>query len=506
MMESGLEYTRFLLEFLGYFATVVTMDIGSLTIKQAHELLVNKEFSVRDLAEQSLDEAGQKNDDNNVYREIFNDVLSSADSAQKIIDGGEATMLTGIPLAIKDNILIKGKIASASSKMLENYHATYDATVITKLRADGAIFLGRTNMDEFAMGGSTENSAFGVTKNPHDKTRVPGGSSGGSAASLYAGALGALGSDTGGSIRQPAAFCGVVGLKPTYGSVSRSGLIAMASSLDQIGPFGKTVEDTEIIFNSIKGKDALDSTSINYPTSNFQLPTSKPIKIGIPVDFVHAKGVDVRVLKNFDDSILEMKNFGYEIREISLPSFSYGLSVYYIIMPAEVSSNLARLDGVRYGHHTNGINLLDDYMSSRGEGFGREVRRRILLGTYVLSSGYYDAYYGRACAVRSIIRKDLHKAFEDVDIIATPTTPTPAFKIGEKSNNPLEMYLADIFTVPVNIAGVPAISIPSGFVEEDGSKLPLGIQFIAPHFSEDILFAAGKDVEKSLGIINFKLI
>lgn len=473
------------------------MDTATLTIKKAHELLVKKEISVRDLVEQFLSNA-EGISRLNAYREIFNDVLDSADRAQKLFDEGKSTTLTGIPFAIKDNILIKGKIASASSKMLEHYHASYDAGVITKLRNAGAIFLGRTNMDEFAMGSSTENSAFGVTKNPHDESRVPGGSSGGSAAAVAANAaLGALGSDTGGSIRQPAAFCGVVGLKPTYGTVSRSGVIAMASSLDQIGPFAKTVEDAKIIFDAIRGHDPLDSTS--YP-NNFSYPENKkPKVIGVPVDFVHAKGVDPSVVKNFDESIAKMKDAGYEIREISLPSLAHGLPVYYILMPAEVSSNLARLDGVRYGFHADGVNLLGDYARSRGEGFGVETRRRILLGTYVLSSGYYDAYYGRACAVRELLRLDLARAFEGVDLIATPTTPTAAFKIGEKSNDPLQMYLADTFTVPVNIAGVPAISIPSGFVEEGGSKLPLGIQFIAPHFGEEALFTAGSDFEQIRG-------
>ncbi len=473
------------------------MDISSLTIKKAHELLVNKEITARELVEHFLKEAHTKSE-LNAYREIFDDALASADAAQKMLDAGTGTLLTGIPIALKDNILMKGKIASASSKMLEHYRATYDAHVVARLRDAGAVFLGRTNMDEFAMGSSTENSAFGVTKNPHDLSRVPGGSSGGSASAIASGTvLGALGSDTGGSIRQPAAFCGVVGLKPTYGAVSRSGLIAMASSLDQIGPLAKTVEDAKIIFDVIKGKDPLDSTS--YPDNFPHKENKKPKVIGVPVDFVRMKGVDPEVLRNFDASIAKMKNAGYEIRDISLPSLAHGLSVYYILMPAEVSSNLARLDGVRYGFHADGTNLLGDYARSRGEGFGREVRRRILLGTYVLSSGYHDEYYGRASAVREMLRLDLQKAFEGVDIIATPTTPTAAFKIGEKTNDPLQMYLADIFTVSVNIAGVPAISIPSGFIEEGGSKLPLGIQFIAPSFGEEALFDAGGDFEKVRG-------
>lgn len=469
------------------------MNIKDLTIKQAHELLMDKSMSVLELVEAVLKETEAAHD-LNAYLEIFPDVREEALRAQQMIDEGKATMLTGVPFAMKDNILIKGKTASASSKMLEHYTATYDAGVTAKLRTAGAVFIGRTNMDEFAMGGSTENSAFGATKNPHDLARVPGGSSGGSAAALAAGlCLGALGTDTGGSIRQPAAFCGVVGLKPTYGSVSRSGLIAMASSLDQAGPFAKTVEDAQIIFDHMKGHDPMDSTS--YPDDLAQQEVKKPKVIGVPTEFVRAEGVDPRVVENFEKSIERMKSAGYEVKEISLPSLTQGLSVYYILMPAEVSSNLARFDGVRYGYHANGANLLEDYLRSRGEGFGREVRRRILLGTYVLSSGYYDAYYGRACAVREMLKKDLEKAFKEVDIIATPTTPTPAFKIGEKASDPLQMYLADIFTVPVNIAGVPAISIPSGFVEEEGKKLPLGMQFIAPHFAEEALFALGKDFE-----------
>lgn len=473
------------------------MDVKTLTIKQAHELLVTKKMSVLELLDAVLKEA-ELSQNLNAYLEIFDDARGQAEIAQNMINEGRATMLTGIPLAMKDNILIKGRIASASSKMLENYRAPYDAFVTKKLREEGAVFLGRTNMDEFAMGGSTENSAFGVTKNPHDETRVPGGSSGGGAAALAAGAaLGALGSDTGGSIRQPAAFCGVVGLKPTYGSVSRSGLIAMASSLDQIGPFAKTVEDAEIIWNAIKGHDPMDSTSVPDSTWTSNVQVERKLKvIGVPWNFVRSEGVDPRVLKNFEDSLACLEKEGYEVRDISLPSLAHGLAVYYILMPAEVSSNLARLDGVRYGYHADGNDLLGDYLHTRGEGFGPEVRRRILLGTYVLSSGYYDAYYARACAVREMLKRDLAKAFEEIDFIATPTTPTPAFKIGEKYADPLQMYLADIFTVPVNIAGVPAISVPSGTASEGEAKLPLGVQFIAPHFREDALFVVGKDLER----------
>ena len=416
-------------------------------------------------------------------------------------------MLTGIPLSIKDNILIKGRKASSASKMLENYTATYDATVIEKLKKQGAVFLGRTNMDEFAMGGSTENSAYGVTKNPWDATRVPGGSSGGAAASVAADlCIAALGSDTGGSIRQPASFCGLVGLKPTYGAVSRHGLMAMASSLDQIGPLTKTTEDAEILFNAIAGIDRYDATSIDLTEQrNVSLKKRKEKKenigtnsstdekftIGIPYDFLKA-GVDEDVMNNFTESVEQLKKHGCEIVDIKLPNMEYGLSVYYVLMPAEVSSNLARFDGVKYGLHKDGGNLLEDYLLTRHEGFGKEVRRRIILGTYVLSTGYYDAYYNKANTVRKLLMNDFDQAFKNVDFVLTPTSPVPAFKIGEKSNDPLAMYLADIFTVSANIVTLPAMSIVSGFATREGKKLPLGIQFTAPYAREDLLFRVGK--------------
>lgn len=403
-------------------------------------------------------------------------------------------MLMGIPFAIKDNILIKGRIVSAASKMLQNYHATYDATVIEKLKKEGVVFIGRTNMDEFAMGGSTENSAFGPTKNPHDSSRVAGGSSGGSAAALAMdGALAALGSDTGGSIRQPASFCGLVGLKPTYGRVSRSGVMAMGSSLDQIGPFGKTVTDTEIIYDCIKGKDALDGTTFSEGTYSLaRIGKKKPV-VGVPRHFLTGEGISKDVMKNFEESLEHFKKFGYEIKDITLPNIAYSLAVYYVIMPAEVSSNLSRFDGVKYGLHKSGKDGIDDYFETRGNGFGKEARRRILLGTYVLSSGYYDAYYNRANAVRRILTDDFKKAFEGVDIILTPTTPSPAFKIGEKTSDPVAMYLEDIFTVTANLTGMPAMSIPSGFSEVEGKKLPLGIQMTARHGDEKTLFEVGKE-------------
>ena len=374
-----------------------------------------------------------------------------------------------------------------------NYKATYDSTVVKKLKDAGAVILGRTNMDDGAMGVSTETSVYGVTKNPYDPNRVPGGSSGGSTASVaMGGSLVALGSDTGGSCRQPASFCGVVGLKPTYGSVSRHGLIAMGSSLDVIGPIGKNVSDVEIVFNLIKGKDEMDSTSI-APDFYQKKSIAKPI-IGVPRAFIK-EGVDAQVLQNFEEIINKLKVAGYEVKDIELPFAKYAVPAYYIVTPAEISANLARLDGMRYGYVGQGKDLIEVYKKSRGEGFGQEVRRRILLGTYVLSHGYHDAYYNKANTVRKLITEDYNRAFGNVDLILTPTTTGPAFKIGEKVSDPVKMYLEDIFTGPANMAGLPAISIPSGFVLKEGKQLSLGIQFMAPHGREDLLFEVGKKFE-----------
>ena len=479
-----------------------TIDLKNLTITKAHTDLVAGTYTAVELAQAYLDVIAEKNKDLNAYLEVYADVLEQAKVADiKIAEckkaGTPVPVLAGIPFAVKDNILIKGRVASAASKMLEGYSATYDATVIEKLKKEGVVFLGRTNMDEFAMGGSTENSAFGVTKNPLDTGRVAGGSSGGSAAALAMdGALAALGSDTGGSIRQPASFCGVVGLKPTYGAVSRSGVMAMGSSLDQIGPFGKTVADTEIIFNTIRGQDTLDGTTISETTYSPRAgsvgKSTKPV-IGVPRHFLGGDGIDKAVLENFNQSLEKFKKLGYEVRDITLPNIAYSLAIYYIIMPAEVSSNLARFDGVKYGLHKDGATSIDDYFETRGVGFGREVRRRVLLGTYVLSSGYYDAYYNRANALRRVLTADFEKAFTGVDIVMTPTAPAPAFKIGEKTADPVAMYLEDIFTVTANLTGMPAMSIPSGFSEIDGKNLPLGIQMTARHGDEKTLFVAGKD-------------
>jgi aspartyl-tRNA(Asn)/glutamyl-tRNA(Gln) amidotransferase subunit A len=475
------------------------IDLKTLTIKKAHEHLIKGDFTAFELAQEYKKVIAEKNPDINAYLEMFADIDEQAKVADERIKAGKATVLTGIPLAIKDNILIKGRTVSSASKMLEHYTATYDATVIEKLKDAGVIFLGRTNMDEFAMGGSGENSAYGSVKNPHDTSRVPGGSSAGSAAAVAMdGALAALGSDTGGSIRQPASFTGLVGFKPSYGGVSRHGLMAMASSLDQIGPLTKNVEDAEIIFNAIRGKDKIDSTSTEIPIKNQEKKSEQSsYTIGVPFEFLK-QGVDKDVMDNFNASLELLKSKGCKIVDISLPNLTYSLAVYYIIMPAEVSSNLARFDGVKYGYHKDGNNLLEDYLLTRHEGFGKEARRRIMLGTYVLSSGYYDAYYNKAQNVKALLKKDFENAFKDVDFIVTPTSPTPAFKIGEKSSDPLSMYLADIFTVSANITSLPAISIPSGVVEREGKHLPLGIQCTAPFAEDDSLFAIGKMFEALL--------
>ncbi|MBI5742585.1 MAG: Asp-tRNA(Asn)/Glu-tRNA(Gln) amidotransferase subunit GatA, partial [Candidatus Niyogibacteria bacterium] len=428
------------------------INLAELTIAKLHSLLANGDLSARELLEIYHANIKERDPEIHAYLETFDDAYAAAEVEDKRIKSGDSPKaLSGVPLAMKDNILIKGKTASAGSKMLAEYRAGYDATVTRKLRAAGAIFVGRTNMDEFAMGSSCENSAFGPTKNPHDLTRVPGGSSGGSAAAVAAQlALAAFGSDTGGSIREPASFCGTVGLKPTYGAVSRYGLIAMASSLDQIGPFTKTVDDAKTLFEVIRGKDEYDASTVEYKTEKC---ARKPV-IGIPKEFYSMKdgrmaGLDPAVVSAMDEAIKTLKSEGHEVREISLPHADYGLACYYILMPAEVSSNLARLDGVRYGTRRAGKDLLETYNNTRGELFGREVRRRIVLGTYVLSAGYYDAYFTRAQKVRWLIKRDFAEAFREVDAILSPTVATPAFKIGEKSADPLAMYLSDIFTVPV---------------------------------------------------------
>ena len=467
------------------------IDLSKLDIKKAHEGLVRGDFSAVELVKECLKNIKEKDGDINAYLEVYDDAIEQAEYAdERIKNKDNVTELTGIPIALKDNILNEGKTVSAASKILENYKASYDATVVKKLKDAGVVFIGRTNMDEFGMGSSTENSAFGVVKNPYDTDRVAGGSSGGPAAAVAIdSALGSFGSDTGSSVRLPASFCGLVGLKPTYGTVSRYGLIAFGSSLEQIGPMGKTVEDVETLFNATSGYDKMDSVSL--PESFYTKHKKKEkLTIGVPIHFMK-EGIDEDVLENFNQSVDKLKSLGYEIKEITLPNIKYSLSVYYIVMPAEASANLARFDGVRYGLHKDGNNVIEDYFESREAGFGTEVKRRIVLGTHILSSGYYDAYYNKANIVRTLIKSDFDNAFENVDVILTPTSPTPAFKIGEKKD-PLSMYLSDIFTVQANLTGMPALSVPSGNVVRDGGELPVGLQIMAPHMREDILFEIGK--------------
>lgn len=471
------------------------IDLKTLTIEKAHEMLTKGEIKVLDLAEAYLKNIEEKNKNLNIYLEVFDDIKEQAEQAQKKIDAGEGTILTGIPISIKDVICMKGRRATGGSKILENYIAPYDATVIKKLKEQSPIFIGKTNTDEFAQGASTENSAYGVTKNPYDETRVSGGSSGGAVASIAAEmALGGLGSDTGGSIREPASFCGVVGIKPTYGAVSRYGLMAMASSFDVISPTAKTVSDVEILFDAIKGKDELDSTSISSPPPLQSGDNSETVKvIGVPRDFLK-EGIDSDVLEDFENGLKKLEKAGYKIKDISIPMIEKSLAVYYILVPAEVSSNMARYDGVKFGKKIEGKDLIDSYFKTRGQLLGKEVKRRIMLGTYVLSSGYADQYYRKAWQVRNKIRESFKQVFESVDLIAMPVAPTPAFKIGEKSE-PIQMYLNDIFTVVANVVGIPAISIPNGTVEREGKNLPVGFQLLAPHLCEDRLFEAGKKFE-----------
>ncbi len=466
------------------------MNITDYTIEELNKKLISKELTVKEVVGVFVSNIKEKNKDLNVFIDINEDFIKEQiEIAQNKIDNGTATILTGIPIAVKDNILIKGQVVTSASKILEGYKSTYDATVISKLKDQGAILINRANMDEFAMGASTEFSAFGVTKNPHDTSRVAGGSSGGSAVAVSADMTPiSLGSDTGGSIRLPASFCGVVGLKPTYGSVSRNGLIAMASSFDVIGPFAKNISDAKILFNAIKGTDPLDQTTVSKEIS------SEVKKIGVPYHFLKS-GIDADTLEVFNSNIEKLKSLGYEIVDISLPSFDYALSVYYILVPAEVSSNMSRFDGVKFGQKIEGKDLIDDYFQTRGKLLGTEVKRRIMLGTYVLSTGYADEYYRKAWIARNRIKEEIKNIFEKVDMIAMPISPSPAFKIGEMSSDPLKMYLVDIFTVSANVAGVPAISIPAGFVNRENKKLPIGLQLLAPWHGEERLFNVGQKFE-----------
>ncbi len=469
--------------------------MNNLTITKAHNGLKKKEFSAVELTTFFLNKI--KKQDKKIFSYItVSDELALSQAKEidkKIAKKQDLPVLAGVPMAVKDIISVKGLKNTCASKILKDYIAPYDATCIKKLKELGAVILGKTNLDEFAMGSSTENSAFSVTKNPCDLKRVPGGSSGGSAAAVAADlCCYSLGSDTGGSIRQPASFCGVVGLKPSYGAISRYGLVAFASSLDQIGPITKTAEDAQIVFNAMAGKDPKDSTSVELGIKNYELRI-KDLKIGIPKEYF-IKGIDPEVEKLIKQAISQAEKQGAKLFEISLPHTKYALAAYYIIMPSEASANLARYDGIKYGlSKSRNKSLLDVYLESRGQGFGKEVKRRIMLGTYALSVGYYDAYYLKAQKVRTLIKQDFENAFKKVDAIFTPTSPFPAFKIGEKIADPLSMYLSDIFTVSVNLAGLPALSAPVGFTK---AKLPVGLQIIGKPFEDNKILEISKIYDK----------
>ena len=478
------------------------MELYSLTVSKIARKIKEKEITIKEVLDSVYNRIENVEEKVSAYVTLTKEqAYNRATKLQERLDNGEDIgIMGGVPIAIKDNICTNGIKTTCSSKMLENFVPFYDATVIEKLENAGAIIIGKTNMDEFAMGSSTENSAIKKTKNPWDLERVPGGSSGGSAAAVACDiAPCALGTDTGGSIRQPASFCNVVGLKPTYGLVSRYGVVAYASSLDQVGPITKSVEDAAILLNVIAGKDEKDTTSANIPKKDYLKSIKDNIKgkkIGVPTEFI-SDGINEDVKKAYEENLNTLKELGAEIIEIKLDYAKYSLPTYYIIATAEASSNLGRYDGIRYGHRAKDFSSLDElYVKSRTEGFGDEVKRRIMLGTYVLSSGYYDAYYKRGQKVRTLIIDDFKKAFEKCDVIAIPTTPNTSFKFGEKTSNPLEMYLEDIYTVPVNIAGLPGISVPGGF---DKNGMPIGMQFISKAFDEENLLQVAYTFEKNTG-------
>ncbi len=474
------------------------MNLKDFTAEKLVTLYRNRDLSVMEIIQGVYHEIDRVDPGIHAFITLCRDrALEDARRLDARIASGEPIeTLAGVPVAVKDNIAVRDLPATCGSRLLENYVSTYSATAVERLRAAGAIIIGKTNMDEFAMGSSTENSGFFVTLNPHDPARVPGGSSGGSAASVAAGmSVLALGSDTGGSIRQPASFCGVAGLKPTYGRVSRYGLVAFASSLDQIGPFSKTVREAAHVLEIISGFDHYDSTSADAGAESYVKALDQPIKgtrIGVPKEYFVA-GMDSEVRQRIEAGIRCFEDLGCDVEEISLPHTEYAVAAYYIIATAEASSNLARYDGVRYGvRHGDAGSLQDMYRRTRMAGFGKEVKRRILLGTYALSAGYYDAYYNKALKVRTLVLRDFQKAFENVDVILTPTAPTVAFKIGEKVSDPLSMYLSDIFTITCNLAGLPGISIPCGTNSEG---LPVGMQLLANHFQEAILLRTAHHFE-----------
>jgi aspartyl-tRNA(Asn)/glutamyl-tRNA(Gln) amidotransferase subunit A len=477
--------------------------LNQLTISQLTARLGRREVSARETVQACLDRIAAVDPD--IHAFLSHDpalALAEADAADRLLSAGTTHAqkpLLGVPIAVKDVLAVKGHPLNCGSKILGHFISPYDATAVRRLKEAGAIVFGRLNMDEFAMGSSTENSAFGPTRNPWDTSRIPGGSSGGSAAAVAADeCIATLGSDTGGSIRQPAALCGVVGLKPTYGRISRYGLVAFASSLDQIGPFTKDVRDSALLLEVLSGVDPLDSTSVPQPVPRYASKLDggiKGLKVGLAKEYMIG-GLDPDVKQAVDAAVKQLEQLGAEVVEVSLPHTDYAVATYYIVATAEASANLARFDGVRYGARVDGRDPIEMYSKTRGAGFGAEVKRRIILGTYVLSSGYYDAYYLRAQKVRTLIRNDFLKAFEKVDAIVTPTTPTPAFKVGEKSGDPLQMYLSDIFTISCNLAGICGISIPCGFA---GGKLPIGLQLLGKPFAEETLLRLAHSYEQSAG-------
>ncbi len=476
------------------------MDLHELTILKALELIQTRAISSTELTKAVIDRIDKVENKVNAYITLVpEEALISAAMADQEIKQGNFLPLGGIPLAIKDLICTAGLKTTCGSKILADFIPPYDAGLITKLKQAGAVIIGKLNMDEFAMGSTNEHSAFKNTHNPWDLSRIPGGSSGGSAAAVAADmCLGAFGSDTGGSIRQPASHCGVVGMKPTYGRISRFGLVAFASSLDQIGPLAKSVGDCALLLKTASGYDPRDSTSVNKSVpdySDLKANGLKNLKIGIPKEFLAVKGIDADVLRVINSTIETFKALGAEIIDISLPHTKYSVAVYYVIAPAEASSNLARYDGVKYGFRSDEAENLDQmYSKTRSKGFGTEVQRRIILGTYALSSGYYDAYYKKASQVRTLIIKDYKQAFNLCDLILTPVTPTPAFKIGEKIEDPLQLYLSDIFTISANLAGIPGICVPAGFSDKG---LPIGMQLLGSHFQEDLLLNAAYNFEQA---------
>lgn len=468
------------------------IDILKLTVEQAHKDLVGGKYSAHDLYLACKKNIDEKNREINAFLEVFDDAEDMAKKADEMIKEGKAMLMTGIPVSIKDNILYKGHRASSASKMLENYIATYDSKAVERLKEVGAVIIGRTNMDEFAMGSSTENSAYGITRNPVNLDRVPGGTSGGAAASVaMGGCLVGIGSDTGGSVRQPAGFCGVVGLKPSYGMVSRSGLMAMTSSFDVIGPIGKTVSCVQAAHNVIAVPDSLDGTCVSEEIRNGVVSKSVK-KIGVPRAFVEMEGVSEEVKIKFKDTIEKLNQKGFEIVDISFSNVAYFLPAYYVLMYAESSTNLSRFDGIRFGLSLPGKNPDESYMKTREAGFGKEVKRRILLGTYVLSHGYRDAYYSKAVSLRHKIIEEFENIFKSVDVILTPTSPTPAFRVGEKQD-PLQLYAADIFTILANMAYVPAISLPNGVNSEN---LPLDIQVMSPYLHDQDMLEFAEKLEQ----------